>query len=293
MTAASKPATKTLEYRFPDFIGIGAQKAGTTWLDNNLRRHPQLWLPPIKELQYFNDVHVPSNRKWTVEHRRRRGKQVLARYLETTPRENWNYPFIARVADIVEGAVSDDWYGRIFTLADPEQLCGEITPDYCTLPEKGIRHVLRLSPNVKIILSLRDPIARSWSHIRMLAKARAEVGLPQMEQFARRADIVKRADYAAMISNWKKLVPDARILVILMDDIATQPVVVLDKVCVFLGILADRLRLEKSGRPIHVGEKEEIPSSIYAILRDKLKPTYDTLGAMYPEIGRTWSALHF
>ena len=38
----------------PDFLGIGAQKAGTTWLHENLRSHPELYLPEAKELHYFD-----------------------------------------------------------------------------------------------------------------------------------------------------------------------------------------------------------------------------------------------
>ena len=38
----------------PDFLGIGAQKAGTTWLYENLRRHPELFLPEEKEIHYFD-----------------------------------------------------------------------------------------------------------------------------------------------------------------------------------------------------------------------------------------------
>jgi len=38
----------------PDFLGIGAQKAGTTWLYGNLQQHPQLFLPEPKELHYFD-----------------------------------------------------------------------------------------------------------------------------------------------------------------------------------------------------------------------------------------------
>jgi len=38
----------------PDFLGIGAQKAGTSWLYENLRRHPALYLPESKELHYFD-----------------------------------------------------------------------------------------------------------------------------------------------------------------------------------------------------------------------------------------------
>lgn len=50
---------------FPDFIGIGAQKAGTTWLDRNLRPHPQIWMPERKELHYFDrriaDMRSPND----------------------------------------------------------------------------------------------------------------------------------------------------------------------------------------------------------------------------------------
>src|SRR5947207_15861690 len=42
------------ERKVPDFLGIGAARAGTTWLHSNLRRHPQIWLPPVKELHYFD-----------------------------------------------------------------------------------------------------------------------------------------------------------------------------------------------------------------------------------------------
>lgn len=38
----------------PDFLCIGSQKAGTTWLYENLRCHPDLFLPDRKELNYFS-----------------------------------------------------------------------------------------------------------------------------------------------------------------------------------------------------------------------------------------------
>ena len=38
----------------PDFLGIGAQKSGTSWLYENLKTHPELYLPDQKELHYFD-----------------------------------------------------------------------------------------------------------------------------------------------------------------------------------------------------------------------------------------------
>ncbi len=48
-------ALRTGHLRLPDFLGVGAQKAGTTWLAENLRRHPGLFLPERKELHYFDE----------------------------------------------------------------------------------------------------------------------------------------------------------------------------------------------------------------------------------------------
>jgi hypothetical protein len=49
----------------PDFLGIGAQKAGTTWLWENLRRHPEIFVPEKKELHYFDNKFDRSLRYYT------------------------------------------------------------------------------------------------------------------------------------------------------------------------------------------------------------------------------------
>lgn len=37
-----------------NFLGIGVQKSGTTWLDKCLREHPDIYLPPQKEVHFFD-----------------------------------------------------------------------------------------------------------------------------------------------------------------------------------------------------------------------------------------------
>ena len=44
----------TKSMTLPDFLGIGAQKSGTTWLYENLRQHPDLYLTREKEIEYFD-----------------------------------------------------------------------------------------------------------------------------------------------------------------------------------------------------------------------------------------------
>ena len=54
----------------PGFVCIGAQKGGTTWLYENLNSHPEVWMPPIKEIHYFNRLCVNEALlgNWTVPH---------------------------------------------------------------------------------------------------------------------------------------------------------------------------------------------------------------------------------
>jgi hypothetical protein len=40
----------------PDFLCIGAHKAGTTWPYQQLNSHPDFWTPPVKELHYFDQM---------------------------------------------------------------------------------------------------------------------------------------------------------------------------------------------------------------------------------------------
>ena len=38
----------------PNFLGIGTQRGATTWLYNCLKEHPEIFVPEIKELSFFN-----------------------------------------------------------------------------------------------------------------------------------------------------------------------------------------------------------------------------------------------
>lgn len=278
--------------RFPDFLGIGAQKAGTTWLHENLRRHPAIWMPPIKELQYFNDLYIPGHRQWTAEHRRTHASRALRWYIRAVPEEKWDYRWISRTADIIDGVLCDEWYGRIFTFAASDQACGEFTPEYSLLPPAGIEHVLRLSPEAKIILSLRDPIERNWSHIRMMAQ-RTAVGAADLLRFAAFADVIARSDYPAIIDRWGRLLPQKQLLVTFMDDIEVRPEGVMREVCAYLDVEFDKKFFPSLAKKIHVGESIDIPPDVHKFLKEQLEPIYEKLVHLYPEIAKRWRARHY
>jgi hypothetical protein len=56
------------EMTLPSFLGLGANRSGSTWLDSLLRRHPRVYLPTRrKELHYF-DQHYGRGTRWYEAH---------------------------------------------------------------------------------------------------------------------------------------------------------------------------------------------------------------------------------
>jgi len=72
----------------PHFLGIGAQKAGTSWLYANLRRHPQLYLPDQKEVHFWDRRYHRSIHSYAAHFRQ--GRELLRG--EITP----GYSILAR-----------------------------------------------------------------------------------------------------------------------------------------------------------------------------------------------------
>ena len=61
--------------RRPDFLVISPPKTGSTWLAENLRHHPQLFIHPIKEVKYFNSFFKWLDHGWYCTHFNDAGSQ--------------------------------------------------------------------------------------------------------------------------------------------------------------------------------------------------------------------------
>ncbi|MGK7895653.1 MAG: sulfotransferase, partial [Xenococcus sp. (in: cyanobacteria)] len=155
---------------FPNFICIGAERSGSTWLYKNLKKHPEIWLPPVKEIHYFDekeklgsvniwqrffDKNSSLNRRW-----RRILKNQLAKQLEN---DSFDYQNIKWYFNYFFRPRNDQWYASLFQ-PDSRQKTGDITPAYSTLGIKSVAHIHKLMPDVKIIFILRNPMQRAWSH---------------------------------------------------------------------------------------------------------------------------------
>ena len=151
---------------YPDFIGIGAQKAGTTWLYRNLRAHPQIHMPH-KEVHYFDrKIHDRSNaltrllgKREADAQWRQHVKRALTRTIKKRAPKDvaWIYRYYMKSYD------DDGWYASLFEPGKGE-VAGEITPAYSALDRDGVARVHELMPEARIVFFMRNPIERVWSH---------------------------------------------------------------------------------------------------------------------------------
>lgn len=225
--------------QLPHFLCIGAQKAGTSWLFEQLRQHPDIWLPPVKELHYFDHLFCQSTRSWSRWHIKQCISNVLRNYANNTKQLDFSY--VRYLTDIAsEPMFSEVWYEAIFQRPGAQgKIIGDITPKYCAIGPEGIRYVKQLLGPVKLIWIIRDPVARALSQLRMETEKRrmkSEISVAEWLELAASDDVLCRGAYLDYIPQWLAEFDKDAILFIPFKHIATQPKQVLTTVEAFIGV---------------------------------------------------------
>jgi hypothetical protein len=228
---------------FPDFIGIGAQKAGTTWLHRNLQAHPQIFMPR-KEVHYFDKkINDRSNARTRLfgtrksdDQWRRQVKHWTLMHLIKKPSLRdllWDFKYYML-------PYNDQWYASVF---EPKKgkVAGEITPAYSVLDRDRVVHVHSIVPDAKIIFFMRNPIERVWSQTVMSfdkAEKRSAESVSEEELFQRteRDSMWKLSNYLRTFENWGAFYPEERIFVGFLEDIHFFPGELLKSLYEFLDV---------------------------------------------------------
>jgi hypothetical protein len=219
------------------FVGIGSQKAGTSWLWAYLQTHPGVGFSPVKEMHLFDSKYVPVcsgfNRRFP------RIKKYLRRtltYMRSHPlrglRFLWHY--------LGTLAYSEKAYRRfVAMIAEDGKLGGEITPSYAMLDATGIAALENALDRPRYIWIIRNPADRFWSHVRYRARWKDDItGTNELTELLNQ-DIYKlHSSHKRSYLNWQKVRDDGRLLIIFYEhcfDPATSQKVC-DEVCDYLGL---------------------------------------------------------
>lgn len=187
------------------------------------------------------------------------------------------------------------WYDELFD--DPNGMTsipGEKTPNYSALKKQSIAYIRRAFPDVKLILILRRPDERSWSHARMEVSDYNKRSL-QNRDICRCVFQIgtlrnsRLTDYHRILTRWRTFFPSEQILVLFHDDIEREPRSVLCRVSRFLGLSEytewsdERLALRVWSSP-----EIEMPPVVRWYLQRRYRSVVEQIATEFPTPARQW-----
>ena len=191
----------------PTFLGIGVQRAGTTWLHTVLDSHPEVYMPTRrKEIRFFE------------------------RYYH-------------------HGL---DWYGEFF--CPPEQAAqykaiGEISTQYYDCDECPER-IFATLPKSKLIIMLRHPVNRAYSHYGFVVQRRNFKGSFQ-EFLATRPAALEKGYYSRYLKNYLRYFDRSQILALLFEEVFIDTDKTKKTIADFLDIAVDKFPLSNSNGKVN------------------------------------------
>ncbi len=218
-----------MQFRDPDFMIIGAQKAGTTWLWDKLKRHPGTSLPRKKEIHFFGGVeNYNKGEKWYFNHFKGVDSDKIFGEASTT----YFYDYLPY------------WYNNSRDLQ-----FDETRPPIAEL-------ITSRFPEIKVIISLRDPVNRAISAYRHYMKWGNLPPLAGLKETAiknPKLRIVEYGYYAKYLEMWRRYLPEDRLFTIIFEeDIVGRPEETLKKLFHFLE-LDPGIKLEAVKKVVHKG----------------------------------------
>lgn len=237
----------------PDFIIAGAMKCGTTSMRYILDNHPKIFMPDTEVWFYDVDDHFQHPDLFLYNGR------------------EWFYPRYPIDSNEYVG-----WYKSLYEKAGEDQLKGEDSSSYLA-SEMAAERIAQMNPDTKIILMLRDPASRTYSHY--WHQLRAGKVFWNFENTLRimPRNLIQRSLYTIQVERFLRFIPRENILFVLFEEFIQNKQGTFEEVCRFLGLSTEDLDLDKMETHYNPAEVPKyITLQIWRnrLLRRKIKTIY-------------------
>lgn len=198
-----------------NFFLIGAAKSGTTALYERMNKHPDVYLSPLKEPNYFSTDIDPTQ---FSEAFKANTQLDLSDYFAKRPLSEKQVGFVR----------SEEQYDLLFSDVHKEQVVGECSTSYL-YSKNAPSEVHRYFPEARILVVLRNPIERLFSHYLMARKygftsddlrtalrkdrEKKQKGWGQSELY------VELGMYGEQLSRWLDVFPRDQVKVLFTQDL--------------------------------------------------------------------------
>ena len=251
----------------PSFLILGAKKAGTTWLYDVLKQHPDVWLTPKKEMLvnfFFDPVQVNKYRKIYFD--QLKAGQFMDKAMAADPQ------VLAFINHYFENVQPDmNWYRRCFTDFSGDRVTGDIDPNLYILPPQRINELAAVFPSMKVMLVLRNPMKRAWSHLKMIMTQRfgdetSKLSVRDLLLVMTDPNIIRLSEFSTIVTPWRDAFGD-RLLLASYDQICLKPDEIIAQTLAHIGVENKNI----GAPPSNVGAKWSMPAE----LKERLPEVYD------------------
>ena len=229
----------------PNFLIFGVQKAGTTSIYNYLKQHPQVYVSPLKETDFFGRELADG-----IAAEAKEGSQQLTR---------GGRQKILTLAD----------YQALFDGVTDEIAFGEASPNYLFNHQRAVPNIQKYAPEAKLIAVLRDPVDRAYSDYLMHVREVYGNLRPLAEQVKTRGSqshTLLKGRYAEGVSHFLETFGKEQVKIFLYDDLRRDTGKLMAEVYRFIGV-DDSFAIDRGDRK----QKAEVPKNqtINKLLRTK------------------------
>jgi len=270
-------------------FGLGAPKAGTSWMHGYLAEHPEVFVPPIKEMHFFNSVDGDvAGRLRKLNAKRSR----VAQRLERQGGPETDLADLDAIHALTQDGTDAAYLDFMTSRAGTCKVMADITPAYGLLSVERLLAMQSMA-NSRFIYLMRDPVARIWSNIRMNAVRKlrktggnniARVCKTMLDNAlaGKMHALQARADYASVLGKLAQLDPK-KLLVAFYEDLFTNETVT--RICDFLEIAvmpADFGTRINEGKTVALADADRARAAAY------LKPQYAAAEAYMGRLPASW-----
>ncbi|BAF72678.1 sulfotransferase domain-containing protein [Sulfurovum sp. NBC37-1] len=289
-----------------DFLCIGAHKSGTSWLDDNLKRHPDVWTPLYKELHFFDELEF--GRRINEDKKRKRWLSNYLHHLstkvingKTINRKNldWALNFV----QTPNNKRNIKWYGELFI--DSRHMykkVGESTPAYALLSRATYKKIYNLNNNIKIIFIIRNPALRDWSSLRFdlmtykkLSDNKNKIKTPDLDKdtiynYLSKKNVENRSNYLQTMKRVESIFPKENIKYLFFDQIESGPNELMEDICDFLDIDFLLEYFPNLSKKRLVSKEIDMDDDILNYLKEKYRGMVEEIDQEHIRIPGSWKS---
>ena len=216
--------------KIPNFFVVGAPKCGTTSLYHYFYQHPEIYLSPIKEPVYFAKDIVEWNKKCRFSN----PFFKIERYLK---KKKFSFVHIGYITKV-------GYYLELFREVKDEKAIGEMAV-LNLFSKVAAKEIYSFNPEARIIIILRNPIDRAFSHF--LANLRDGKNSNKkfletvIKDFERKDSeckyyFLEMGFYYAQVKRYLDIFPEGKVMIVLFNDFKKDTCRVLKELFEFLGV---------------------------------------------------------